>query len=1420
MILSENFLKDTSGKIYNVTPIVFITSYDANNNHVIEHSFSTDRLIIPVDDSNISTLPIIQKISNIKSGIDYDSKKLKVNRMRFTLYNYYDVNNKFFDVANVNDFTSLHNLNILIYYKTQSTTQIELPNPDVFTFADTSCSLIFVGTITRVSTTSDNISIQAEDSTVIQITDEQVPYKKIDYLSSSEKHKLPQYSEDDTVPMTYGDVDKAPCYSLHSSTAGTNAYILHDRHSLYGPFLTNPIPHNIKNHRYIQSSHSYQHTYTQSSEVYGWNYIYKDDNETYLALDMAPSFEHPNSSHGQGGGESNNNVYYPSFNHDNLNKYAKTIYDLSKAKSVEGSTSAVYTWVFPEIRGKTNIDPEVSMSEVAWLKYVYPISAISTKSKSTYTDLAGLKTTGNDIIGSDEEYCFSNNGFEREWYRHSDSINYYRKDEYKYLKGQGGSDQYANYTWDEEDEWKASRRLRLNRFTVLSLSESIRIINGHMDLRAIKDETTDNPTAGGDDQHICSIRILPLDKNLFKIFEDEGGDDDDIFDTLEDTYGDEYDLTTHGEDVNDDDLDDFYYWFKWYVQKHSAVLPLGRYGGSKYHTSYNGVEMYPDWQGPQDEYLPNSNVQFIGAVSPITFNQFPGYGEDSYGSSEGIYGGKIFETPKNMLPFETDKILVIATPAGFLGNEDDNLEDDRSITLGYQIGQCAFTAHERDSLFGDKLYASITGRAMSLYATPLQFFAPGFDITQYYTSSFGLGLAGGENAGFRLWYEGTDGARPSSYKDICNDIIKQVGEHSLAWEYYWDWKATYTNTSTPSSGYYSLLQDLHDLLQPLDSFSYNPDPSLDDSALYLCPFIVNKILIPNWKRYLYYLFRMIVNRELDSDGNYLTSNYHQDAYSRDLQQDYEDGLVWTKFWKDFEFLFQKVFSYYYNTNDIEAEIGAYATYNNDYSVNTDHSVDTSSIVDFNDIMDNDLGLGYDMKNDMLNRYSNFCNEDHLTRYNYSIELPAKHELYQVCDGALRSWRFGANLEQLDIDSNIIYRPSDIVVHMLAYEVGYGITGDPFQHGSNYPMLDINKWDYDSMAKSRDAHKGWEMGFSIDSQENIQDFTEEFLSQTKSYIKFTQEGKLGFVTVDNRYTNDDIDLTLDVDDVINYKIIKSKIENVYAKSRTYYRYDNGHEKYLKKLGNREASDFLPLYTEDYYSMPLSARTKEFKLRHITHTQTAKEFQKHHLLNNCNQHNIVDIELPLSYIMEIGNIIHIPLIEDSKAFGFDYSVLNFVNGQYIYPLWLVTDIDVGLETLKIKAYQLHYLDAGDDHGYVDASASQEIYGVTQEYSALRFENTDYIPIRNYNPSATTNILPNGSDANDLAVSYLSFNDSEPNVVDLVDLVNLILNDEDPSPDVLEAFKYNSNGSIQDGYNRQTINIVDVINVANVILHTINT
>ena len=34
---------------------------------------------------------------------------------------------------------------------------------------------------------------------------------------------------------------------------------------------------------------------------------------------------------------------------------------------------------------------------------------------------------------------------------------------------------------------------------------------------------------------------------------------------------------------------------------------------------------------------------------------------------------------------------------------------------------------------------------------------------------------------------------------------------------------------------------------------------------------------------------MIVNRELDSDGNYLTSNYHSGAYDRNLQEDYENN---------------------------------------------------------------------------------------------------------------------------------------------------------------------------------------------------------------------------------------------------------------------------------------------------------------------------------------------------------------------------------------------------------------------------------------------------------------------------------------------------------------------------------------------------
>ncbi len=75
------------------------------------------------------------------------------------------------------------------------------------------------------------------------------------------------------------------------------------------------------------------------------------------------------------------------------------------------------------------------------------------------------------------------------------------------------------------------------------------------------------------------------------------------------------------------------------------------------------------------------------------------------------------------------------------------------------------------------------------------------------------------------------------------------------------------------------------------------------------------------------------------------------------------------------------------------------------------------------------------------------------------------------------------------------------------------------------------------------------------------------------------------------------------------------------------------------------------------------------------------------------------MPLQYInLEIGDLVK---FEDLfvKAYGIDYRILEDINGQYRYPLFMVTSIKKNLDSIEIECMQLHNLTTG-----VEGSISQ--------------------------------------------------------------------------------------------------------------------
>ena len=390
-----------------------------------------------------------------------------------------------------------------------------------------------------------------------------------------------------------------------------------------------------------------------------------------------------------------------------------------------------------------------------------------------------------------------------------------------------------------------------------------------------------------------------------------------------------------------------------------------------------------------------------------------------------------------------------------------------------------------------------------------------------------------------------------------------------------------------------------------------------------------------------------------------------------------------------------------------------------------------------------------------------------------------------------------NFVNLEMDSyqtsGIVEKPTDIFINLLSRELGYG-TGDN--------ILDPNFFNTQLLTESREIYDGWKMGFCLDKSVDAKKLLEDISNETQSLFTFTSEGNFGLITIKNKYTYDDINHIVDSNDIINYKITRTKRENVVTSSKMFYRYDNGKDNYPFDTGVLDASTLISGYDGlNYYNFEETNSYKEKELRYHTDTATVMKFQKFDLMNNCNQHLIIEFDVPLSLSnLKLGAVIYIPLINSTKAFGIDYSKVEILNGQAIYPLWITTSINIGLNKLKIKATQLHHLPSymGDvTHGFYMPDEAPTYIANLNEF------NTTYPTLRNYNylpPEQREEgaIYVQGG----LEIPYGDANmDGIINVSDIVEIMSLILSTE--------------YSEVADTDQSNVVNVTDVVAVITAIL-----
>lgn len=276
------------------------------------------------------------------------------------------------------------------------------------------------------------------------------------------------------------------------------------------------------------------------------------------------------------------------------------------------------------------------------------------------------------------------------------------------------------------------------------------------------------------------------------------------------------------------------------------------------------------------------------------------------------------------------------------------------------------------------------------------------------------------------------------------------------------------------------------------------------------------------------------------------------------------------------------------------------------------------------------------------------------------------------------------------DDDLIENPIDIIYDLVRSELGHNA---------------INEAEY---KEAKDAHLGWKFGFTVNKKINSKKLIEDIAKSTKCFPKFKNDGTFGFNSIKDSYTVSNIVGGVDTGDyntahlikeseVISYSFKKTKPEQIVSEVGIQYKKDYAQDSYLKDVFNYIGTQYG--YTkfdssgnEVYYGIddPEDAYL-EFESDYIRNDDTAHKLREFLFEHNRNDHLIFNLKLPLQYInLEIGDLVKFrDLFNGVKAYGIDYRRIEQPNGQYYYPLFMVTATTKNLDSVSIECMQLHLL-----------------------------------------------------------------------------------------------------------------------------------
>ena len=324
---------------------------------------------------------------------------------------------------------------------------------------------------------------------------------------------------------------------------------------------------------------------------------------------------------------------------------------------------------------------------------------------------------------------------------------------------------------------------------------------------------------------------------------------------------------------------------------------------------------------------------------------------------------------------------------------------------------------------------------------------------------------------------------------------------------------------------------------------------------------------------------------------------------------------------------------------------------------------------------------------------------------------------------------------------MIKKPSDVIDDLMKRELGL--------------EEDINRVNV--------IDDNYELDFSIYKDEKGIDILKKISQSSPLFYRTSlYSGIPSVVGIKNTYTDDDIDKSINVNQIMRHKYSKSKIEDVAVKCRVKYGYDYVKEEYTKTtedIKHRFPQSHITLYDikdEDSYTL-------EYEAEYIQDDLSANLLAKHLFELNKNQHLLLSFQIPLgdAIELEIGDIIDFidnmgnrTNINNTKPYGMDMSIENTIIDQLVYPYFMITSIKKDLTKVDIECVQLHKLEEeeyGEQEFYdyqvgdVNLDQNLDIFDVLTIMDMIEgggFNNPDYTDqqkeLANLDGNATINIL----------------------------------------------------------------------------------